>query len=648
MRRRVVMGVMAGAVAAGALAWISAAVAPAGAEAAAATRDIELVGDVKESLRAMTAFRDSPGADTRRTMVVKTALTSEYYVLHVEFIDPEHCKNFKSEGATVFNRFERFADLFIDSRKNPMDVLFKDDKAGIAWFDFDSVALAPPPPVARESSERPRGVETVVRGGVGDVNGKGVIVAVIDTGVDFHHPDFITYDTDGKPTSRLLYFWDTSSDAYASNVGSRAPVSFPNGSSIGTIYSREDLTTELRSARPRIHVWDTDGHGTGCASIAAGNGNRLEKHPYAGVAPQADIIGVRIQDSGPGLENAYLLNAICAWIDDVATKEGKPAVISCSFGNHGGGHDGNMVDERQLSARFPSDVRGRAICIAAGNEGYKRIHAQATGGSQQNKGSLKWYSMQGGRVEIYTNTQDKGDIDVHCPGAQKVTAYVHGLTHTVVINVKIGSGPGQLEFYSKSGKELNVDAYISVSGDPRDGFDDSCRVAGKQIASPAAALQAITVGSYDWDNRFQLQGNTVALMAPNTKGMMADMQLGALSSYSNAGPDRLGAIKPEVVAPGQYWTAAAAMNTQAMLRDTSGGYQIFNGTSAATPYAAGVVALLMQKKPSLTLGEIKGLIRDYADKDDDHVKASGQVPSPHWGYGKLDKKAITAMLEGLR
>jgi subtilisin family serine protease len=644
MKRRVVAGVFAGAVAAVGLAWLGA--APAGQEDVKKAREVDPAA-LKEALRAMTAFRAGPQPDVRKPLVVKTPFTNSYYVVHVEFVDADHCNNFKSEGANVFNRFERFGDVFIDARKNPVDVLFKDNNAGIAWFDFGSLAVAPPPPEARQGEKTREVADKPVRGGVGDTNGKGVIVVVVDTGLDFHHPDFITYDGDGKPTSRLLYFWDTASDSYAGGIGSRSPVSFPNGASVGTVFSRDDLTTELRSARPKIHVWDTDGHGTGCASIAAGNGNRLEDHRYAGVAPQADLIAVRIQDSGPGLENAYLLNAICGWVNDVASKEGKPAVITCSFGGHGGGHDGNLVDERQLSARFPAEVRGRAICIAAGNEGYNRIHAAATCGAEAHPGVLKWVSFDGGRVEIYTDTQDKDDVLVKGESAKQVAKYVHGLTHTVVVNVRIGSGTGQVEVYTKSGREMKVDAYISASHDPRDGFDDSCRVSGKQIASPAAAAQAITVGSYDFDNVFHLQGNPVFLNAPDRQGGMSRMTIGALSSYSNPGPGRTGVVKPDVVAPGQWWTAAAALNTQA-LRDTTGGYRIFNGTSAATPYAAGIVALLMQRKPTITLGEIKGLIRDYADKDDDQVKSSGRPPNPEWGYGKLNLKAVTAMLEALR
>jgi subtilisin family serine protease len=613
-------------------------------------KPIEAPISPKEALQALVAFNAAPAAAARGEPVpqtIATPYTSAYKVIHLEFRDADACQRFKADGATVFCRFGRFADLFVDADKNLADVLFKDTKAGIVWFDFSTTAIAPPPPPARQDKEKTRAFESVVRNGIGDLNGKGVIVAVIDTGIDFRHPDFVTYDGD-KPTSRLLAYWDTASDAYASAVGGKAPISYPNGASIGTVYSRDDLTAELRAAKPRIHVWDIDGHGTACASIAAGNGNALEGKRYAGVAPQADLIAVRIQDRGPGLENFYLLNAICGWIDEVAKKEGKPVVLSCSFGGHVGGHDGYRVDERQLNARFPATVQGRAICIAGGNEGTDRIHAAVSFGPDD-KGALKWDSFRGGVLDIYTDAENKADVEVEGVSDKRVSRYVHGLTGKLVLHIRVPSGVGELKLISKANKKLKADAYISTTHDPRDGFDDSCRVCGKQIGTPATTAQAITVGSYDFSNTFETQGKSLFLKAENRKGDLDRMMLGALSGYSNPGPSRLGdAVKPDVVAPGQYWTASAAMNTRVTLRDTSGGYRLFNGTSAATPYAAGIVALLMQKKPAITLGEIKELIRNHADKEDDQVSRFGKTPSPEWGYGKLNRKAVAAMLEAIR
>ncbi len=428
MRYRRVGSVLAGMAALSALMWLTAISAPAEGRKDIEAKKAATRAAPEDALRALTAFRPAAASADRGEPIpqtIATPYTSAYKVLHLEFKNADSCERFKADGAYVFNRFGRFADLFIDADKNLADVLFKDKNAGIVWFDFSTTAIAPPPPPARKDKENVRALEGVLRGGAGALTGKGVLVAIIDTGIDFHHPDFIDYDADGKPTSRLLAFWDTASDAYADQIGSPGPVRYPNGASVGTVFSRADLTTELRSGKPRIHVWDIDGHGTACASIAAGNGNALEKKRYAGVAPQADLIAVRIQDRGPGLENFYLLNAICAWVNDLAAKEGKPAVLSCSFGGHVGGHDGYRIDERQLNARFPNTLRGRAICIAGGNEGADRIHAAVSFGPDD-KGTLKWDSYRGGTLDIYTDAENKTDVEVEGVSDKQVVKFLHG------------------------------------------------------------------------------------------------------------------------------------------------------------------------------------------------------------------------------
>lgn len=654
MRRPTVVGLVGGMIVLTALVGVTArSAAPEDRQAAKGKKTGKAKGGSPAvALRALTSLQGASGFGERGdyfTQTLETPYTTAYTVIHLEFRDADACQRFKAEGAQVFNRFERFADLFINSGKNLNDVLFKDANHGIVWFDFATRAVAPPPRPTTRSTERARGVADIIRNGFADLNGKGVIVAVIDTGIDFRHPDFVTYDEEKKPTSRLLHYWDTTSDTYAEQVGSKGPISYPNGASVGTVYSREDLTKELRAGNPRIHVWDIDGHGTACASIAAGNGNALDDRRYAGVAPQAELIAVRIQDRGPSLENAYLLNAICGWIDDMARKEGKPVVISCSFGGHAGGHDGYRVDERQLNARFPTSAQGRAICVAAGNEAYRRIHAAVTCGPDS-KGVLKWLAFQESLVSIYTDASSRADVELEGDQAKSASRYVHGLTGKLVISARVPSGRGELRLVSKSGQTVHADAYITAGNDPREGFDDSCRVAGKQIGTPATSSQAITVGSYDFSNEFEAQGKPLYLKARNRRGELAPMVPGTISGYSNAGPSRLGdTVKPELVAPGQFWTAAAALNTQAYIaRDTSGKYQAFNGTSAATPYAAGVVALMLQKKPTLTLGEIKGLLREHADKDDDQVLRGGSVPNAEWGHGKLNRKAVKAILDAIR
>ncbi len=228
---------------------------------------------------------------------------------------------------------DRFADVFV-STDAAWDALAKNPN--VLKVEYSAGVTAPPPPPVTPSTLQSQAVpESIVHGGYKGLTGKNVIIAVLDTGIDFRHPDFITYDAKNLPTSRITYLWDTAT-AFQTGRGSVAPFKFPNGASIGTLYTKDQLTAELRSAKMNFPPTDLNGHGTACAGIAAGNGNAdkqangLKRKEVEGVAPDAEIIGVRLGSTG--LENSYLLNAISEWLEKVAAT--KPLVISGSFGGH--------------------------------------------------------------------------------------------------------------------------------------------------------------------------------------------------------------------------------------------------------------------------------------------------------------------------
>ena len=109
------------------------------------------------------------------------------------------------------------------------------------------------------------------------VRGKGAIVGIIDSGIDYTHADFRT--AQGK--SRILFLWDQAAAA----IGGSVP--------FGREYTRAELNAALASANPFTkvpHRDDAIGHGTHVASIAAGNG--LSKVAFCGIAPEADLIVV--------------------------------------------------------------------------------------------------------------------------------------------------------------------------------------------------------------------------------------------------------------------------------------------------------------------------------------------------------------------
>lgn len=593
-----------------------------------------------------------------------SAGNATWWLVSAEFQNDAARAAMSVRGATVLTAHANFAEIFIPSdasgqRINQEILLAVLRTPGLRWVDFPAPIEVPPPPPRSAAAPTREEPERIVRGGAAGMTGRGVIVVVVDSGLDFRHPDFITYDAAGRPTSRLLYLWDTTrQDFDAAKLGSKPPYSYPNGASIGTLYTREQLTAELRATSRRIPPADTNGHGTAVAGIAAGNGNAAgeQRADYAGVAPDADLIGVRIGGDTSGLANAWLLNAAAAWVDRVATAAGKPAVINCSFGGHSTPHDGTTVAERHLTALFPPTARGRAIVISAGNEGNDGIHAQARFTGQNQAGPFLWFAERNTILRVFFRGPAPGalkleDLSFQTPALQGqgiasappqlLSAYVRPQTGEAVAEFLVSQGISAVVFWHKAGQQVQADAYLGSGF-----FQREIQRPAELVGDPGTAEGAITVASYDWNNRFHAEGR--AMFLKDTCGN-DPMVLGALSCYSSPGLSRSGTVKPEIAAPGQWFAASHARlaNGEPVnpgMADTTGHYRLFNGTSAAAPYATGVIALMFQKKPTLTAGEVKRLLGRHATAD----ARTGRVPNPQWGYGKLDYAAVINILNAIQ
>lgn len=594
---------------------------------------------------------------------------------HVEFASAqaceEGCAKLAAQNIGVFDRFDEFADLLLEydwakyernkklrlkelGNADPTQLAILTKLPGYVWHEEHGVTFVPPPPRPQRAEAGARAVrEPTIRGGVGNFTGKGVIIAILDTGIDFRHPDFTT---DGGQ-SRLLYYWDTLDASGPQIPGKTTLISYPNGAPVGALYDNAALNELLKPERALDPPFDLGGHGTGCAGVAAGNGRfskrrqsydpLIAEQDYRGVAHEADLIAVRIGERD-SMGQSWMLGTIIGWLDRFANKENKPLVISCSYGGHFSGHDARLILERQVGKRLPPDRPGRAICIAAGNEGYDRMHMSATI-SKDSSTQVRWFNRFVGKtfsgsVRIYVQDAEPDQLNLKplAESEQMVRRkQKNPISKAVEIDIaSIGNATMRLETTSKTPQF--VDVYVHGDGQLA-GYSNSTL-----IGTPASMVGAIAVGSYDFNGRMLTPLGWDSMTAvTDDRPIIA----GTISKYSNAGylrrydPDGRAIVKPDLVAPGQWHVAPASRFGDFGSLVRSFMYQSFNGTSAATPYTAGVIALLMQKNPTLSANDFRNLVKQFASDDEQTGKrGEGKLPNPTWGYGKLDQKAVEHLI----
>ena len=198
-------------------------------------------------------------------------------------------------------------------------------------------------------------------------DGTGVVVGVIDSGLDWSHKDF--QNSDG--TTRIAFYWDQSD-----TVDGNPPAEIDNG------YGHEYSSGDINSGNINVSAKDTDGHGTHVTGTAAGNGIGSK---LPGVAPKATIVFVKFDFEGDRNSDAAILDGI-NYIFQKAAAMGKPAVINMSLGSDFGPHDGTTLEERGIDDLTGS---GKVVVVAAGNPGSNNWSDKLSWGfAMHGKGSM--------------------------------------------------------------------------------------------------------------------------------------------------------------------------------------------------------------------------------------------------------------------
>ncbi len=254
------------------------------------------------------------------------------------------------------------------------------------------------------------------------LTGKGVLVAVIDSGIDYTHPDFRNEDG----TTRIVALWDQTAAGQEGNMSERGgtrPAEVqaeggvrygnmpPEGYSDGVLYTRERINAALRGEQTEngeslVPEADLSGHGTHVAGIAAGNG-RASGGRYRGVAYESELLVVKLggTQADPFPQTTDLMTAVDFCVR-YAAAEGKPLSINLSFGNNEGAHDGRSLLETYLDTVA---LYGRTcICIGTGNNAALGWHvggAFLRGGRDDGGGSN--IGQNGGRTRRIENATER-------------------------------------------------------------------------------------------------------------------------------------------------------------------------------------------------------------------------------------------------
>ena len=496
-----------------------------------------------------------------------------------------------------------------------------------------------------------------------DFRGEGVIVGVVDSGIDFTHPDFS--DDDG---SRILHLLEFTEDG-GENEWSKSDIDLNPG-----------VITQIDGN-------GDSGHGTHVTGIAAGGG-RLNP-AMTGIAPRADIIfvkGVRNQESFGGYRDADVI-AASQYIFEKADALGKPAVINVSIGNHFGPHDGTSLYEQAMSSLVGE---GRLIVASAGNEGNDFIHAGGmTRGDVLNESLIIPNDEQ--RIEIST-WYEPGVVDAVAVFAYDTNFNFIGQSNSIAVGFSLGpepvvvgsdtlgfvtidaittedpnNGDGNIVFVIDNNNNATIDisetywslgtrgsvggrmdSWMNRGGrfyDQEVGFVNETEIVGDNeysVGLPATAEKVFSVGSYNNKGSWiDVDGDAISITPPPT--------IYEVAASSSRGPTRDGRITPDITAPGFIIFSALSSHldegigySRAVILE-GGGYMAQGGTSQASPHVAGSLALMLEAKPDLTYEEALTYLTEAAQTN----AFTGEVPNNTVGAGYLDAHEAIKRVAGI-
>ncbi|MFP7299111.1 S8 family serine peptidase [Neobacillus niacini] len=423
--------------------------------------------------------------------------------------------------------------------------------------------------------------------------GKGIKVAVLDTGIDHKHPDLKDAYVGGYD------FVDNDNDPMETTYDDWVNAGKPGGTSGSAAYVTE--------------------HGTHVSGTIAGQGTADSAYATTGVAPDVDLYGYRVL--GPG--GSGTSEAIIAGIE-------KAVLDGVDIMNLSLGANYNDPLTPQAIAINNAVLNGVTAVVAAGNAG-SEMYTVGTPGNAPLALTVGASTVPGeiATMKATVDTQT-ADLRLMAKGYESDLNTLLSPTQPFQF-VYVGLGLGS----NYTGANTRVDGKIVVVQRGSNTMNDKILQAKNRGAVAVIVINnnqteghlPFNIGEgVDFVPAFSMTyTDGVALLQKlNTgKNQISFSDIGelptpgdVLADFSSRGPSRLTYdIKPEVVAPGvnMLSTVPGFINSPNDPTNYDYAYGRMSGTSMATPFTSGVAALLLEAKPELQPEDVKAILMNTAD-----------------------------------
>ena len=458
-----------------------------------------------------------------------------------------------------------------------------------------------------------------------ELSGEGVLVGIIDTGINYLDPIFRNLDG----STRIRRIWDQEEQSGTA----------PREIGYGSEYTREQINLAIQSENPKETVpsFDTDGHGTFVASVACGGAN--PENLFIGAAPEAEMVIVKLKEAKEYLREYYFVDrdagcyqendlvAAVFYLQKVQEELKRPLVICLAVGTSFGGHGGYSILSEYLQNVAASE--GIGIVTGSGNEADKRHHYLGIL-EQENNQPVEinvGNNTRGFVMELWTELPNLLALSIESPTGQTIGP------------VSLRRGIGEYVFVFEQTRVIfNYRVLVETTG---------AQLAFFQFERPGSGIWKIIPETLELGNGIFhiwlpmeefLTGNVYFIRANPEYTVMEPGDTGAVvcAAYYNGkensiavssgrGYTRDNRIKPDFAAPGINVTGI----------NLRGQFVARSGSSIAVGITSGALALFMEwldrHGVNLDASQMKNLLILGASR-----KTDMNYPNQEWGYGALN------------